>query len=128
PLSWIDPWGWCGRNGAFNQAKRDAGFPRSQHPDTIKDTRTGLFGQSRSVSMTDSNKNKILGPDGKPIMTREYEFTRPNGEKVIIQEHSAGHQYPDGIGNQGPHFNVRPTNNPRTGKVPGTKEHYPFDL
>ncbi|WP_374019573.1 HNH/endonuclease VII fold putative polymorphic toxin [Paenibacillus thiaminolyticus] len=26
----------------------------------------------------------------------------------------------------GPHFNVRPTDNTRIGKVPGTKEHYPF--
>ncbi|UTR16979.1 HNH/endonuclease VII fold putative polymorphic toxin [Salipaludibacillus sp. LMS25] len=39
-----------------------------------------------------------------------------------MQNHSAGHQK----GSHGPHFNVRPIDNTRTGKVPGTKEHYPF--
>ena len=40
----------------------------------------------------------------------------------MIQDHSAGHAK----GNQESHFNVRPESNTRTGKVPGTKEHYPF--
>ena len=26
-----------------------------------------------------------------------------------------------------PHFNVRPIDKPRTGRVPGTMEHYPFE-
>ncbi|WP_316246764.1 HNH/endonuclease VII fold putative polymorphic toxin [Paenibacillus ihumii] len=30
-------------------------------------------------------------------------------------------------GGQGPHFNVRSADNTRTGKVPGTMEHYPFN-
>ena len=129
PISWIDPWGWmnCSRNGAFNEAKRDAGIPKGQHPDVVVDPRTGQQGQSRRVPMTDSNGKAILGPDGKPIMTREYEFTKPDGMKIIIQDHGAGHKYPGGVGDQGPHLNVRPIDNPRTGKVPGTQPHYPFE-
>ena len=60
-------------------------------------------------------------------MTREYEFTKPDGMKIIIQDHGAGHKYPGGVGDQGPHLNVRPIDNPRTGKVPGTQPHYPFE-
>ncbi len=41
----------------------------------------------------------------------------------MIQDHSVGHDK----GGQGSHFNVRPENNTRTGPVPGTKAHYPFD-
>ena len=37
--------------------------------------------------MTDRNGKAILGSDGKPIMTREYTFTRPDGSKVVIQDH-----------------------------------------
>lgn len=77
--------------------------------------------------MTDSNGKQILGKDGKPILTREYTYTTKNGEKVVIQDHSAGHKYSDGKGTQGAHFNVRPIGDTRNGKVDGTKEHYPFD-
>ena len=74
------------------------------------------------------NGKAILGADGKPIMTREYTFTRPDGSKVVIQDHSAGHSFGQGgVGDQGPHFNVRPPENTRTGSVPGTQPHYPFD-
>nr|WGE05101.1 HNH/endonuclease VII fold putative polymorphic toxin [Bacillus subtilis] len=65
----------------------------------------------------------IKDKNGKIIRTREYTFTNNKGEKIIIQDHSAGHEK----GGQGPHFNVRPIDNTRTGKVPGTKEHYPFN-
>jgi hypothetical protein len=65
----------------------------------------------------------ILGGDGKPIMTREYDFTRSDGSKIVIQDHSAGHVK----GGHGSHFNLRPAENTRTGKVPGTKSHYDFE-
>ncbi|GAB7198508.1 hypothetical protein OS31_48700 [Dickeya oryzae] len=42
------------------------------------------FGQ---VRMTNSEGESILGKDGKPIWTREYQFTRQDGSKVIIQDH-----------------------------------------
>ena len=124
PVSWIDPWGLScgnsapkpGRRGAFRQAKRDAGISSGQQPDAI--TR---------VPMTDRSGRQVLGSDGKPIMTREYTYTRADGSKVVIQEHSAGHKFGQGgIGDQGPHFNVRPSEQTRTGSVPGTKDHYPW--
>lgn len=64
----------------------------------------------------------IKDENGKIIWTKEYIYTNNKGQKIIIQDHSAGHEK----GGQGPHFNVRPFENPRTGKVPGTKDHYPF--
>lgn len=77
--------------------------------------------------MTDKNGNSILGKDGKPIMTREYTFTKEDGSKIVIQDHSAGHQFNEGgAGDQGPHFNVRPKGGERNGHVPGTKSHYPI--
>ncbi|MFJ4543107.1 HNH/endonuclease VII fold putative polymorphic toxin [Pseudomonas sp. NPDC088885] len=65
---------------------------------------------------------------GKPIFTREYQFTRNNGSKAINQDHSAGHQYhePGNKGHLAAHFNLRQIENPRTGKIPGAKESYYF--
>lgn len=77
--------------------------------------------------MTDRSGRAIMGANGSPIITREYIFKRNNGDKVIIQDHSAGHYYGEGgVGDQGPHFNARPFDNPRTGKVPGTAQHYEY--
>ncbi|SEP83996.1 RHS repeat-associated core domain-containing protein [Pseudomonas cuatrocienegasensis] len=103
-----------GRSGALGSAKRDLGIPRAQHPDAVT-----------KVPMTNRGGTSVLGLDGKPVMTREYTYTRPDGTKVVIQDHSAGHQFGQkGVGDQGPHFNVRPPENTRTGSVPGTQNHY----
>ncbi|WP_079772809.1 HNH/endonuclease VII fold putative polymorphic toxin, partial [Salmonella bongori] len=133
PLTWIDPLGLAGcsaqfksRNEAFRAAKRDAGIPMNQQPDRIFNSKTGFYGDHRNVPMTDSRKNPIFDSNGNQIWTREYQFTRADGTKTIIQDHSAGHSYPDGIGNQGSHLNVRPIENTRTGSVPGTFDHYEF--
>ena len=107
------------RKGSFNDAKRDLGIPKSQHPDKINGK------QYEKKAMTDRNGNTILGKDGKPITTREYTFSKTDGSKSIIQDHSAGHKQFDGKAAK-PHFNVRPPENTRTGKVPGTKDHYPI--
>ncbi len=134
PVSWIDPLGLAGcpgakpnyqgvsRKDAFRAAKRDAEIPMNQHPNAIKE-----------VPLTDMNKHQIMDANYNPILTREYHFARPDGSKITIQEHSAGHIYgPSGtLGNQGPHFNIRPLdpidgNAARNGKVPGTSEHYEF--
>ncbi len=104
-----------GRNGAFRQAKRDANIPVNQKPQEVK-----------SVEMREAEYeggHVIKDENGNIIYTREYTFTNKNGESIVIQEHSAGHTK----GNQGPHFNVRPADDTRTGKVPGTKDHYPFN-
>lgn len=107
------------RKGPLTQAKKDAGIPKSQHPDRIGGK------QYDKVPMTDRNGKTTLGKDGKPIMTREYHYTKPDGSKTIIQDHSAGHPQFGGEAAK-PHFNVRPSENTRTGNVPGTKDHYPF--
>ena len=110
------------RNGALKEAKKDAGVPRTQHPEKAADGK-----QYEKINMTDRNGNNILGKDGKPVTTREYTYTNKDGKKIIIQDHKAGHQYSGGTGNQGAHLNVRPQGETRTGKVPGTKEHYNFN-
>jgi RHS repeat-associated protein len=129
PLRWTDPLGLTpcdpagmSRNAAFRDAKRDAGITSDQVPVV------------RKAPMTDSNGHVVKDPVTKqPISTREYEYTMPDGRKVYIQDHGAGHDFGEGgVGDQGPHFNVRPPDPEtgvgpaRTGKVPGTKPHYPF--
>ncbi|MEM7107103.1 MAG: HNH/endonuclease VII fold putative polymorphic toxin [Bacteroidota bacterium] len=105
------------RPGAFKKAKKAADIPITQQPQKVQ-----------RVPMTDSNGKAILDATGKPIMTREYTFTNRQGRKIVIQDHSAGHEFGDGgAGDQGSHFNVRPAENTRTGKVKGTDSHYPFD-
>ncbi|MFE3322004.1 HNH/endonuclease VII fold putative polymorphic toxin [Nocardia sp. NPDC059195] len=126
PMSWIDPLGLaCGdsnseelptRHAALRQAMRDAGIPTSQQPSAVE-----------RVRMEDMWGHAVLDENYQEIMTEEYHFTAGNGNRIVIQDHSAGHRYgEDGVGDQGPHFNVRPIENTRTGKVPGTLGHYPF--
>ncbi|MDU3995994.1 MAG: HNH/endonuclease VII fold putative polymorphic toxin, partial [Enterobacter sp.] len=88
---------------------------------------TCLFAPSL-VPLTDRNGKSILGDDHLPIKTREYTFSRPDGESIVIQDHSPGHIYgpPGTPGNQGPHLNVRPISDTRNGTISGTLEHYPF--
>jgi hypothetical protein len=105
------------RSSAFREAKRDLGIPMGQQAEVV-----------RRVPLTDQAGRRILDAGGRPVMTREYVFTRADGSKVIVQEHSAGHRFGQGgVGDQGPHFNVRPFEDPRGGRVPGTQEHYPFE-
>jgi len=104
-----------GRQGAFKRAKRDGGVSVSQQSDSIV-----------KVPMTTRGGCPVIC-DGKRVETREYTFTREDGSKVVIQDHSAGHKFGEGgIGDQKSHFNVRPAENTRTGSVPGTAAHYPF--
>ncbi|WP_157116467.1 putative T7SS-secreted protein [Nocardia vaccinii] len=128
PTGWIDPLGLapisdCGaqddvpsRNEAFRNAKRDLDIPMNQQPDAVT-----------HEPFTDKWGKRILDDNGMPIDVREYTFTRPDGSRVVIQDHGAGHYYgPSAAGNQGPHFNVRPDWDTRHGNVPGTQDHYPF--
>jgi RHS repeat-associated protein len=109
------------RKGAFNQAKRDSGIPRKQHP-----KRQSNGKQYIKTPMKDRNGKLILGQDGKPIYTREYQFDSPDNGVVIIQDHSAGHPYFGGEA-ASPHFNVRRADNKRNSSVPGTKKHYNYN-
>ncbi|KZW99037.1 hypothetical protein JL49_19595 [Pseudoalteromonas luteoviolacea] len=101
-----------GRSGAMTQAKKDAKVPRSQKPLSVD-----------KVKMTDGNGQTMKDSQGNVVYTREYTHQTTNGKTVVIQDHSAGHEK----GGQGPHLNVRPIENTRTGKVEGTKAHYEFD-
>ncbi|WP_407945308.1 HNH/endonuclease VII fold putative polymorphic toxin [Paraburkholderia antibiotica] len=69
--------------------------------------------------MTSKGCQVICG--NKRVLTREYQYTRSDGTVVVIQDHGAGHDFGEGgVGNQGPHFNVRPISNTKTGSVDGT--------
>nr|WP_314568682.1 RHS repeat-associated core domain-containing protein [uncultured Pseudomonas sp.] len=116
------------RKGAFREAKRDAGIPMAQSPDMIVDPDTGKTKQYAIEKMTDKNEKRILDDNGMPIDTRVYQFTRSDGSQILIQDHSAGHKFGrvDGIGDQPPHFNLRPIDKPRKGYIEGAKKHYPF--
>ncbi|WP_411379467.1 RHS repeat-associated core domain-containing protein [Pseudomonas sp. MPB26] len=116
------------RKGAFREAKRDAGIPMAQSPDRIVDPDTGKTKQYAIEKMTDKNEKRVLDDNGMPIDTRVYQFTRSNGTKILIQDHSAGHKFgrADGIGDHPPHFNLRPIDKPRKGYIEGAKKHYPF--
>ena len=63
---------------------------------------------------------------GKLIWTREDQYTRHDGSKVIVEDHSAGHKFLYGVGNQGSHFDIRSIENTRTGKLAGRPEHYNY--
>ncbi|NMF39649.1 RHS repeat-associated core domain-containing protein, partial [Pseudomonas sp. SWRI 103] len=116
------------RKGAFREAKRDAGIPMAQSPDMVVDPDTGKTKQYAIEKMTDKNEKRILDDNGMPIDTRVYQFTRSDGSKILIQDHSAGHKFGrvDGIGDHPPHFNLRPIDKPRKGYIEGAKRHYPF--
>lgn len=76
--------------------------------------------------MTDSSGKVMLDSNYKPIKTNEYVYKTKDGKTVVIQDHKQGHTFPDG-GTESTHFNVRPIENTRTGKVEGTQSHYYFD-
>ena len=109
------------KKDAFGGARRDLGISKHQKPDAVK-----------SVPLEDKWGKKILDSQGKVVNTREYHFTRSDGSIVVIQEHSAGHKFGQGgVGDQGPHYNVRPYdstsgNAARNGSVPGTRDHYSY--
>lgn len=70
--------------------------------------------------------------DGHIVMAREMHYKvsgKLDGagnpiDYVVIQDHSYGHYYESGIGNQPSHFNVRPNTSVNTGSVQGTQDHY----
>ena len=117
PMSAGDPLGLAmcaSRRDAFRRAKRDAGIPMGQQPTQVT-----------HEMMTTRTGAPILDANNQIVNSREYHYTRADGQHIVIQEHAIGHYYgPNDRGNQGAHFNVRPGSNTRTGAVPGTDDHY----
>lgn len=66
--------------------------------------------------------------NGKPIRTREYQYTRADNSIILIQDHSAGRKYfaPGNVGDQPAHFNLSPIEKSRTGKLTGARDHFYF--
>lgn len=103
------------RSSALRMAKRDADIPQGHHPIKVE-----------SIPMTYPSGRPIM-KDGRRIMTREYHYKNAKGDEIVIQEHTAGHDFGDGAG-EGPHFNVRPASDTRHGRVEGTRAHYPVTV
>jgi hypothetical protein len=97
------------RRAAFREAKRDAKIPTTADPIEVKHiplTKTGANGVGRQT---------VLDAEGKAVYTREYHYQNMDDERVVIQEHSWGHQdYPSNHASHRPHFNVR-EHDPDTG-------------
>jgi len=100
------------RNAALNQAKRDAGVPKSQQPVSVDKVKMTGPDYAGGHVVKDSNGNIVI--------TRQYVYTDLDGTPVYIQEHTYPH-----TGSDGPHFNVKPEADLRNGVYPGIKEHYP---
>ncbi|WP_258129670.1 HNH/endonuclease VII fold putative polymorphic toxin [Flavobacterium columnare] len=102
------------RREALRQAKRDAGIPNNQHPSRVY-----------KEVLEDGYGSPVIGKNGTPVQTRNYEFKNAKGETITIQEHSLGHTKATPNHGAEPHFNVRDSNL-RTGSVEGTHGHYNF--
>ncbi|WP_353962056.1 HNH/endonuclease VII fold putative polymorphic toxin [Actinomyces israelii] len=101
--------------------RRQPGIPQQPPQNAI------LFNSSHSVKLRGAPKAQAYQDHEGVIWTREYHFTDPSHDHIVIQDHAAGHAFGEGgKGDQGPHFNVRPSTNLDTGEVPGTLGHYGF--
>ena len=96
---------------AKNQAKRDAGIPRSQNPYYVN-----------YAEPTNKNNNKI---SGMAPMRQEWYHTDKYPTGVILQQHPDGH--PNLDPNTAPHWHARPASNPRHGVLvdPYTQQKLP---
>ncbi|MEQ7922637.1 RHS repeat-associated core domain-containing protein [Xanthomonas sp. WHRI 1810A] len=129
PVGWIDPWGWScvpgkktsyqgtSRRDAFRQARLDAGIPASQIPKAIV-----------KQKLEDGYGDYVYKKNWEIVQTRDYHFVSNKGSTVIIQEHNYGHIKAEPLRGAEPHFNVRPSDNMRTGSIEGTHGHYNFDM
>lgn len=95
---------------------------------SIYDPLAAENGQYKYVRVTSKNNESILNNEGRPILTREYQFNRADSSIIVIQDYSAGHRFsaPGNAGDQPAHLNLRPIENTRNGKVDGARDHYYF--
>jgi RHS repeat-associated protein len=117
PHTWTDPLGLlpC-RQGARQQALRDAGVPDGAEPLDV-----------RYTPSTSRGGRQVLDENYQPVYFREEVHLNNRDELIVYQDHHTGHQFPDGVGNQPPHVHVRPYDDPRNGQIPGCQEHYYYD-
>jgi RHS repeat-associated protein len=112
------------RKQALSEIKSDLGINKSQNPL-----------EQKMVPLLDENKKRILNANNSFVETRELTYSVQGKfdvqgnpiDKVVIQDHSYGHYYDSGIGNQPSHFNVRPPTNTKNGAVQGMNDHYYFN-
>ena len=112
------------RRNALKNIKQDLGVNANESP------------VSQDMVMLRNAKGDPIVENGKIIYSREMTYdVRGKDIKnehneiidyVVVQEHSYGHRYENGVGNQSSHFNVRPITNTHNGKVSGMKGHYYF--
>ena len=112
------------RRTALNNIKQDLGLNANESPVS-----------QNMVMLRNANGDPIIY-NGQIIYSREMTYdVRGKGIKnehneiidyVVVQDHSYGHTYTNGVGNQSSHFNVRPITNTQNGKVSGMKGHYYF--
>ncbi len=111
------------RKEVLGDIKQELVIPKSQQPNS-----------QTMVRLRDEYGNPIV-ENGDFVYSRELTYsvtgkTDAQGnsiQQVVIQDHSYGHLYSDGVGNQSSHFNVRPDTNTNTGRVSGMKDHYYFN-
>ena len=145
PTGWVDPLGLSGcpgqtkftrndkfygsRRAAFQDAKRDARIPMSAEPMEVNHVALTKIGEHGV------GKQNVLDRDGNMVYTREYHYKNIDNERVIIQEHSYGHEdFPSDHASHKPHFNVREYD-PETGNADRTRtfhlqsisNHYVFE-
>ena len=104
PLAWVDPWGLAGcsapetfsetRSQAFDAAKSSNDIPTSKQPDVTYKPGTP---EGNQIGLDPARNSRL------------YEFTNNQGNKVWIREDfPATYGDPNGVGDQGPHFNSGP--------------------
>ncbi len=131
PHGWTDPLGLApdvcpqkvgrSKEEAKSTALRQAGIPEGTEPFDVND-------YVPATGPEWAGAKQLIGPDHQPIFYREEWYEAPNGDIIVYQDHWFGHQEPGTPGHQGPHVHVRPYDNTRNGQIPGTEEHYYYDL
>ncbi|MFF1410369.1 putative T7SS-secreted protein [Streptomyces sp. NPDC058289] len=129
PLTWTDALGLapeCPKVGRTREetkalALREAGVPEGLEPSDV-------YPWTKATTPEWQGGKQLMGPDGKPIWYTEEWYELPNGDIVVFQDHWFGHQKPGEPGYQPAHVHVRPGEDTRNGQIPGTEEHYYYDL
>lgn len=109
------------RNAAFRGAKRNAGIPNSQKP-----------AETFHSFLRHTKGGSPIEKDGRDVRVRNYIFSHPTLGKLIVSEHSLGHENFKDQPASRPHFNVEryhgryPNGEPITSSIPGVSGHYNF--